>query len=207
MKLLPLALLLAGCALRTLPTDEIHDSRTKVAAVLPYVGSGARCSAVAVKPTVLTTAGHCVDAIGMGDVVGGGSVVGYWHAPGKDAALLHVDAPVRTYSPAGPRIPATWEPLEVVGYGCDSTEATFRRAQRRAFMLGRDVDGSLVLDGNVCHGDSGGGVFDGSGLLLGILVTAGTLSDNAVVGIVGAEPLESILDGIASPRGWVGVAP
>jgi V8-like Glu-specific endopeptidase len=173
---------------------------------------------VAIEPHILVTAGHCVDSmrghttlVALGrDFAGPGVLVDrMWRVdPPQDIGLMHVDGtlPVTAALTQGGLLhlgapPRPGERLTLVGYGCDSKWPPFTRSERgaNAFVSG----GGLVLfDGVVCHGDSGGAVFDRGGRLVAVMVASaaflpgspevnvGTLIEVALPGLLGMDAPE-----------------
>ncbi len=175
---------------------------------LPYSDGTFLCSSTALEPHTLTTARHCVLAAIEGGspgfvVMPDGSmneVVNAWVSPTNDAALLTVKDALPMVMPAARELPAVGDILWIAGYGCDShaggTDFIFELRVSPLTYLGRDIHGAEVYHGTVCHGDSGGAVFNAKGQLVAIVVAGGENSEG-VSSFVLAEPLSTVLDGLA----------
>lgn len=199
--------LLGGCLASAPPSlgdPPAAPSPVLAAAVLPYIGANGRCSAVAIEPHILSTARHCIRALGDGYILGPhGSlfqVVEGWASKSDDVALLKVEEVLPVASPVAVLLPRVGDLAYFAGYGCDTTADHFSLGVRTASYDGRDSWGTFWFRGSACHGDSGGGAFDGEGALIGVLVQVNT--DDGPVTRVGVEPLAGVLDGLASTRDW-----
>jgi hypothetical protein len=205
-----ISVLLGGCLAAAPPQlgDPPQSPSPVLAdAVLPYGGLHSSCSAVAIEPHTLTTARHCLDHIGAGWVLVPKRepyvVTDGWHSNQDDVALLHVADDLPVVSPVATYLPHIGDLGYVAGYGCDSTQGMQRLGVRPMRYLGRDSFGTFWYAGSACHGDSGGGVFDESGALIGVTVLVNT--DEGPVTSVGVEPLAGVLDGLAHEddgAGW-----
>lgn len=126
------------------------------------------CSGVVVGSTQVLTAFHCMTTNGTTVVIAGDAeYLVAFHTPSTtaDLTLLEVVSPMDI----PPVEIATEIPiaLMLVGYGCSGYADP---VQRSAVML-FTTDDQIGIGGCVCHGDSGGAVFDDYGQLLGIMVS------------------------------------
>jgi hypothetical protein len=157
---LALALLLTSCGtLRSGVTA--HDAYPEVY----RISNGKGCSAVAVSPTLLYTAAHCVDDaqpvyVYFGSTPFQAQVVAF--DPLQDLAALEMPYPMFwAYAPPYQGELYSGQSLVQVGYGCPD------RVRKVAF-IGVDWDNELITAGLTCGGDSGGGVFTPDGRLVSI---------------------------------------
>lgn len=221
MLLLSVPLAIAACAAPAPPPSLPAPSYGQVSvagAVLAVVSEQSGCSAVALEPDLLVTAGHCVDGFGGPAVVALGRdfaadgllVDATWRAPAPqpgpvvgvapDIGLLHVTGRLPTTVGVGTELPSTGDRLTLVGYGCDSKWPPFTRGERGATAL-TTGGGLLVMDGHVCHGDSGGAVFNHSGALVAVMVARGHFEAGPELDLATliSEALPGLLD-----RSWEG---
>ena len=171
---LALAMLFAACSLPE-PVFATASAPIRESVGLVLMGDY-RCSAVLVAPRLAVTAGHCV-VLGARNLLGAevrdangrlwGLVEDAAVGTSVDVGLLVLDRP------AGPGLalelqPPPYEaPLTLAGYGCSEGVLGLRRAYSAARI---DPDGSMVIHGRACRGDSGGAVLDEHGRLVGIMV-------------------------------------
>lgn len=169
-------LFLTCCAAVRPPGLPPAAPRDAVAAVVRYHAGVYWCSAVAIAPELAVTAAHCVRSTDAPVLEAAGQparvVDSIGVVAGLDAALLHVRTPfTRWVTPAA-------EPLVLgargwaVGYGCSGAKYVEARPLRYAGW-----EPAFGLDdylGVACHGDSGGGVLNDAGELVGQLVAIGT---------------------------------
>lgn len=157
-----LALLLTACADRTLPSSRlVPESPVPAGAVLALTDGATLCSAVAVAEHRALTAAHCMNGNPYMRLIledGTKARVSGLRMTGKDTALLYTSAYLRARAQAG-RGPAAWS----AGFGCRSS-GWRTRLQVREFP------------NRACRGDSGGGVFNYRGQLVGIIVSRSRLS-------------------------------
>ncbi len=191
-----LGLIAGGCSAIEGARDKAGDAAEvvkdagKVAQPLGYVyrfehPKGPHiCSAVAVSPTELFVAAHCI----MGDqsptepyrvrhLLGGSKAVMVVDVfDGSDLALVQL---VNAFDPAtgkagdrlplyakiAPNPPAFGDPVVSIGWGCLKGEAPMTSPGLVTFVPG---DGSITAGIKVCKGDSGGGLFNRGGELLGV---------------------------------------
>jgi S1-C subfamily serine protease len=131
------------------------------------------CSGVAAGRGVVLTAGHCVEGYAAEDLAVSADdgelipVEGYALQTPYDAAVVLLSAPLLPppwVERVGPD-PEFSELLYVVGYGCSGQT---KREMRPIRFRAPGPRGELIAEGEACHGDSGGGVFNAAGELLGI---------------------------------------
>ena len=127
----------------------------------------ARCSAVLITPRTALTARHCTETALRGVLVRGTheyaieSVVQY---ADRDVSVLSLAEDIPgAYAHEAQNLPRAGDRAIVVGFGCDYPA----RGVRSLTSLGRSSAG-LTFAGRVCGGDSGGGVFNEDGDLVGI---------------------------------------
>lgn len=114
--------------------------------VVPYSSPGKRCSSVRMTGGMLATASHCV----------------FPYPAGPD---IHVTQEPLSWAGVTPSadIPSVGDRVTLVGYGCE-------RFVRTGTWTGKiNPQGMWVVRGLACHGDSGGGVFDKGGRLVGVM--------------------------------------
>lgn len=147
---------------------------------------------------------------------------------GNDLAVLTLGTPIGI-APASPAFRLPDGALAAVGYGgapADDSRVGERRVARDILVAcvgGRDTcrsfadasleAGELLVDVTACAGDSGGGLFDARGSLLGILSRTASTSGACGLGVYGTLGGHALLlaraaraaaaeDGVASPA-WV----
>lgn len=131
------------------------------------------CSGVIVGPQSVLTAKHCTDLDGgrlvrglvttsLGDTF---EVKRRHEDPDEDIVLLFVDKPFEIQpATVAAQVPMA---LTLEGYGCAPVPLTWP-LKRQAIALAQH-DHILFLAGCVCHGDSGGPIFDDDGSLVGLM--------------------------------------
>ncbi len=200
-------LLGVGCGFDALPHPQLPpldpgiESPAGIPAVMQvFVLDGVLCSAVVVGPAEAITARHCV-------------VDSYTHEPrlpvalvgfddtryvdpaevlvshDRDLALVHIkldgtQALFDTYASVAEAGPALGGNVWVAGFGCSGFKSLGIRPARLVGASDAKHDDYI---GRACPGDSGGGVFNDDGELVGISSAVGTGSGNA--GHVYAAPL------------------
>lgn len=180
--------LLIGCAGSPLPPEFQNVPKLPVESVLYYlqnIGTGYRkCSAVAIEPGLALTAGHCVKDPSPGTATPGQvntysmetwAVLSAKTHPSMDLASIGVSGnPDRLpVAEVATELPEPGSVVYLLGYGCPSYDPNLPMV-RQAVWPGRiTLEGEFVVLGPVCPGDSGGGLFNAEGELLGILVSRG----------------------------------
>lgn len=159
MKALLLVLVLTGCGCMSLPThDEVRATTLRL-----EFSQGTICSGTAIAPDVILTAEHCLD--GTLKTVNGEKVrvVGLGKDKPADIATIRIAGRrfkrwARFGYPArqGDRVrwhgnPLGWSNMYREGY---------------VSRVGKD---GLIIDATICHGDSGAGLFDLQGRLVGVV--------------------------------------
>lgn len=152
------------------PKWPTADKRVPVHAAVLVRGADWLCSGVAVDANTVVTATHCV-------ANGSFEVEAY---PGlrytnvrvsvadeaRDVAIVHVEPALGAVAELAPFLPLPGTLVYAVGFGCAQGRAP---AVHAGAYVARDLDGDLVLAMGVCHGDSGGPVFDEQGRLFAII--------------------------------------
>jgi V8-like Glu-specific endopeptidase len=159
MKAVLLALVLTGCGCSTLPT---HDALRATTLRLEFA-DGALCSGTAIAPDVILTAEHCVDAT-LKTVDGHPvRVTGLGKSEPRDMATIRVsglrfESWSRIGRPAkqGDRVRWWGNPLGMPD-------------MYRQGYVSRVGKGQLIVDATICKGDSGSGLFNDSGHLVGVV--------------------------------------
>lgn len=178
-------LVLAGCSPARPPAVKapapVWDSVYKL-----HLEDGSRCSAVAIGPIRYLTAGHCAGRVAVlesraGEKYEAGTPKA---APEADVALGSAARPLPAWAQIGVDMPRTGSRLTLNGYGCDP------RGLVRASMWVSQTPvmfGRYTVVGPVCHGDSGGGVFNEQGELVAVIsgVGAGAIEGLGTVESVG----------------------
>jgi S1-C subfamily serine protease len=166
--------------------ESNHDAVVKVHGVSELDNNGTisysnyDCSGVVISAHAVYTAKHCVS-------LRDNSMTVLTFLPAKkatyyvkrveidassDLAILHVDRDFEDIKPAPTHfmdMPMNEIDVgELIGFGCDGT-----RLVREVIFWREDVlfENRIFMKACVCHGDSGGGVFDTSGNLIGIIST------------------------------------
>ena len=172
--LLGLVLFLSSCSL-LVPAGHVSDFKQVRDVSYEILMPGNSCSAVAISPTYLLTAGHCISELGQEVTVidtdkGERYLVGKAIAIKDDdvvdlAIIVLQDATVPNYASVTSQEPLQDEIVVVVGYPLGITEVvTVGRFQ--GF-----INGHYLVTAQSTFGNSGGGVFvirDGGYQLLGI---------------------------------------
>lgn len=196
-RFLPALLLVLSACAASMPPGAPPNPQTEaiiLGTVLPLVSTDWRCSAVAVTKDMALTAGHCSHQVNSDPTaLGTDLAVDEWTSGATDIGAVYIKSnePL-AFAPIFPSLPHTWERVWLAGYGCDSYEGE-HLSVRRGTYLGRDSHGYLVVAGEACHGDSGGGMFTEDGLLVGIIVSVNTDEHDTPVTSVMATPVEAAL--------------
>lgn len=149
-----------------------------VASVLHYLRADIGCSAVAITPRLALTAAHCMPEPDEGADPDFGRLYGedrptarpvvraeWFDVDMADIAVLEVAEPFAEWAHISPELPALGERLAIVGF-CPKASARVRGA-----VAGGITAGYIYYVGELCPGDSGGGLFSQeSGDLYGINV-------------------------------------
>lgn len=118
------------------------------------------CSGVAIGMNTALTAAHCMSRAASAEGQHIDAAIYPW--PGRDIALISVAAPFHA-RPAFMRKDRP-ERVHIVGWGCSGMRELATRELRMSSYW-PDAD---YLEGRICHGDSGAGVFDDRGALVAI---------------------------------------
>ena len=158
------------------------------------------CGAVLVAPDVALTARHCVEGPSLGLLVHPGgavrAVTAAVVAVDADVAFLQVAPAAKQHAQVG-TAPAPGARGHVLGYGCSHG---MQLEARPVTYVGRFKPGrpdELLLDmwqGTACRGDSGGGVFDADGKLVGISVRIADSDDVQLLYTVPTDLVAPLLE-------------
>lgn len=169
-----LVFFMVGCAVPLVPDEEPTPEFAKAVHPLVNEVAGYRCSSVQVAPEVALTARHCLP-MNEGELFQGAKpVLAYEGHEILDLAWLVTAPDPGPYAKLGTR-PVAGELISIVGYGCDRPPMghTRRRDVRAGAYLGAGPNPGAASDlwftGVVCGGDSGGGLFNQYGDLVGVL--------------------------------------
>jgi len=151
-----LALSLSGCAdARPAPVEQ-YTYRI----ILP---SGALCSATAVAKDVILTAKHCVEGDEKTLTIAGQTVpIGQMAEDGLDHVLIQVGVTFKTWASRGPT-PKPGDAVRIYG-NADGYEQIYRTG----YVMGW-AGYQLLMDMNCGLGDSGAGIFNDAGQLVGVV--------------------------------------
>lgn len=151
-----------------------------MAASVQVNGDKGRGSGFALTPTLIVTAAHVVDG-NSGFVVRDSAGVDHpatvlWQAPGRDTALLQVEAPIPGVAGLACRAPVLDEPITLIG---NQTIVRFRVSRGTVASIeppefGPEANDEQIYHGTILNiaagpGDSGAPVFDANGDVLGLL--------------------------------------
>lgn len=172
MKAALLALMLAGCAV--IPVEQAAKPS---AVVLGLTGEGS-CSGTMIGPRVLLSAAHCFEGsalltVNMVPV----NVVEYRH-DGLDHALLTLDTDFPAHSPLNTAGMAQGASVFIYG-----NPNSINDLLRRGYVVGGDAERTLI-DMSVSHGDSGAGVFNDKGEVVGVITGFGAFSSGMRLALV-----------------------
>lgn len=189
-------LVLAGCAgAPPLVPPPDWAPATPVGSVLRYLRPGVGCSAVAITPRLALTAAHCMpeegEDPGLGQLTAADRpeprlvVRAEWFDPDMaDIGVLEVLEPFAEWATVSPTLPALGERLTIVGF-CPKASARVRLG-----IAGGVLNGYLYYVGELCPGDSGGGLFAAeSGELYGVNVFIPAPGTGAATAVGYAAPL------------------
>ena len=182
---------LAACSysgIKPEPTPKFAPALLSYHAVRVFQGGQLVCSGVAIDTREVFTAAHCVDkdsgytVTSETDPIPNPVIAARkpWY-DFRDAVVLETLRPTETAPASLPfdGVPRMLSHAWIVGYGCDPN----RLGIRPLVLLRRDgTEGRY--QGKFCHGDSGGGVFDDYGRLIGLARSIIADADIAVVQFV-----------------------
>jgi V8-like Glu-specific endopeptidase len=152
-----LALVLSGCGCVSLPTPS--DLRLTT---LRIETDNSVCSATAVGPYMLLTATHCLGSL-LRTVEGHAVEVVKVQDDHKDHALVTVSGiRFRHWAHMGP-VPKQGDRIRWWGNPLGEPDVY------REGYVAKVRDDAIFVDATVCHGDSGSGLFNDAGQLVGVL--------------------------------------
>ena len=162
--LLSALLLVAGCGCVSVPT---HGDLRATALRLEF-GPTAMCSGTAISPDTLITAQHCLKGGTLRAVNGTPvKVVGIGKDKGDTLTIRVQGIAFEHWARFGP---ALEQGDEVQWFGNPAREPDM---YRRGYVV-RATDEAVLIDGIGFSGDSGSGVFDARGRLIGVLTGVST---------------------------------
>ncbi len=157
LKFLLLALL-AGCGCSSIPT---HDNLRATALRLEFAGG--LCSGTAVSADTLITAKHCTDQGAITRINGVDVVMADVRQIGGDTVLVKLASPIfkhwariNFHVVQGERIRWFGNPLGAAD-------------MYRVGYVARAWSGGIIIDGTVCKGDSGSGLLNDKGEVIGVV--------------------------------------
>jgi hypothetical protein len=183
----------SGCAVAPPPARPAGYDPSSV--VVRYIENGNQiCSAVAVGPRRVLTAGHCPkhDPAARIEIATDSGpphlVVGVDDHPVLDLAVLTLAADLEPPYAVPAERPPELERVLISGYGCDRARGRLAsRGLRSGLFLGEVPDSAhddlpdFVTVGLGCHGDSGGALMNERGELVGVIWGITDLSGIPVV--------------------------
>jgi hypothetical protein len=144
------------------PKQSVEEAVHGHSVLVEFIGDG-HCSGTVIGPNTILTAGHCVrDYPGAVIVDGVPANVERTHLDGGDQARIEVDITFETWAEIGP---AAKQGDRVFLYG---NPGILRDVLRRGYIAGA-AEGLLLTDINIGHGDSGAGVFNDKGQVIGVV--------------------------------------
>lgn len=151
---------MAGC-MSMLPTTTV-EQRVHDHTVLLEFADG-HCSGTVVAKNVILTAAHCVSGYPWMVVIDGTPAnIERTHLDGGDQARIEVDISFAAWAEVGPPVKRG---DRVFLYG---NPGELRDVLRRGYVAG-EGNGLLLTDINIGHGDSGAGVFNDRGQVVGVV--------------------------------------
>jgi hypothetical protein len=132
--------------------------------------SGASCSATAVAADTIRTARHCVDRMRL-IAIDGERVEPYGTRmlPGDVAEVVMTQELFEHWATIGPP-PQQGDRLHWWGNPRWIKPGSFLIDVYREAIVAKVWDGKVLMDAAVCHGDSGSGLFNEAGQLVGVVV-------------------------------------
>lgn len=158
--LLLLVFLVAGCATHLSAVERAHRTALRLT-----MDTGS-CSGTAIGPHAILSATHCFAGMQALSVNGAPVVVTGAIDDGHDHTILFVDQTFR-YFAAISRAPAQGDPVFIIGNPAELSDI-----YRGGHMAGTAVDGDvrvMLYDLQDFPGDSGSGIFDAQGRLVGVV--------------------------------------
>ena len=164
MRLLAAALLmLAGCGCVSVPSHESLESLA-LHILTASDKDASICSATATGPAEITTAKHCVTGYALKLVNDREVSVASVRYVGEDVAVITLTKPMFTHwAKRGP----TPKPGDRIRYW--GTPLGIPNVYREGIVVAI-TSKSIAVDLQVCHGDSGAGMFDDAGRMVGVVV-------------------------------------
>lgn len=185
MSLIARVLLLAVLALTgCIPVDQ--EARVKAATAVIETPLAGFCSATYIGPNIVLTASHCILVDSGPIAINGkaGKIISARH-DGSDIAVLVVDIPSTAWAKVGRRA-KQGDRLFFYGHA-----SGFDRLLRRGYVIGF-YDKRTLVDMMVGRGDSGAGVFNERGEVIGVVSSVFSAHPSFHIGAI-RQPDEGFL--------------
>lgn len=166
--LLGLVALVGGCSgCASIPTTG--DLRATTLR-LEFAQNGGMCSGTAIGPSSLLTASHCFSGNDLARVNGQSVKVKFIIRRGQDNAFVYLDKPMfKIWAKFGPPLR---QGDRVRWWGNPMGEADI---YRQGYVSRAWADG-MIVDATICRGDSGAGIFNDAGQIVGVVTAMSDLS-------------------------------
>lgn len=166
-----LAFLVAGCATPMSAVERAHQS------TLRLTMDDGGCSGTAIGPHAILSATHCFLGAHSLEINGEPVVVTGAISDGNDHTIVFVDRTFADFATRGPA-PAQADPVFILG-----NPGGFRDLYRAGRVAGTSVNGKVrytVYDLNDFFGDSGSGIFNEQGRLVGVISLVLVLDNHGI---------------------------
>lgn len=163
-----------GCAAVPVPRAPKWSDRIPATAAVQLRGEHFACSGVAISDHELLTAAHCVNkgdfevvafpgvSMGLGEVM--------YVDSGQDRARVRVPGLLTVQAPIAHKLPEEGDLVFAAGFGCYGSLAV----TPGLYLDATTASGQLGLAVGVCHGDSGGPVFNELGEVFAVMSAKAT---------------------------------